>query len=376
MFFYIDESGQTGPNLFDPDQPMLYYGVLSSSVDVDLLALECVQRLRARCGVERLHAAELGNGGLVKIIQDLAELQVQLDLSFDIYRVSKPDHSVISFFDQVFDQGLNPAVTWSGYWTPVRFFLLFKLAELFDEDLAKRAWDARLELNDVRSNAALVAVCIELRNRSHKLSDARARQLISDALEWAEQNPSAICYNTKTKKDRLSVMPNIIGFQVAMFGIGARLRKSQREVSRIIVDQQSQFNGAQKTLAEFYVANRSVQFVVGPGLPEVNFQDIPSVALEFSSGKVSAGLELVDIYLWVFKRALEGKKLAPEFRLLIQSQLRRGVIDEVSLRALASRWRRWLEELPAPTAEQLEEGRELLSQDEERRLRAIGKPSP
>jgi len=30
MFFYVDESGHTGTNLFDPNQPVLYYGVLSS----------------------------------------------------------------------------------------------------------------------------------------------------------------------------------------------------------------------------------------------------------------------------------------------------------------------------------------------------------
>lgn len=30
MHFYVDETGHTGPNLFDPTQPVLSYGVLSS----------------------------------------------------------------------------------------------------------------------------------------------------------------------------------------------------------------------------------------------------------------------------------------------------------------------------------------------------------
>ena len=64
MHFYIDESGHTGPNLFDPAQPMLYYGVLSSKVNVDVLAEERLKRLRTQLGVARLHAAELGNGRL------------------------------------------------------------------------------------------------------------------------------------------------------------------------------------------------------------------------------------------------------------------------------------------------------------------------
>ena len=79
VFFYVDESGHTGPNLFDPDQPVLYYGVLSSKVNVDVLAFERLQRLRTRCGVQRLHATELGNGGLAAIADDLSQLQSQLD---------------------------------------------------------------------------------------------------------------------------------------------------------------------------------------------------------------------------------------------------------------------------------------------------------
>ena len=307
MFFYVDESGHTGPNLFDPDQPVLYYGVLSSKVNVDVLAFERLQRLRTRCGVKRLHATELGNGGLAAIADDLSQLQSQLDLRFYLYRVNKPDHSIITFFDQVFDQGLNPAVTWTGYWTPLRYVLLLKLATLFDEPLARIAWEARLDLDDAKSNATLVAVCSELRTRVHHLPDARSRQLISDALSWAERNPAEILYNTKTKRDRLSVMPNIIGFQSVMLGIASRLIKVQRQASRVIVDQQSQFNKAQRTLAEFYASARAIQFASGPGLPTVSFKGIPTVPIEFSSGSTSAGLELVDIYLWAFKRAMEGK---------------------------------------------------------------------
>jgi hypothetical protein len=35
MYFYVDESGQTGLNLFDENQPYLYYGVLSSKTNLE-----------------------------------------------------------------------------------------------------------------------------------------------------------------------------------------------------------------------------------------------------------------------------------------------------------------------------------------------------
>ena len=154
MYFYIDESGHTGPNLFDPDQPMLYYGVLSSQVNVDFLAEEHLQKLRRQAQVPRLHANELGNGGLVPLIEGLVEIQRRLDFRFDLYRVAKPDHAIICFFDQVFDHGNNPAITWSGYWTPMRYVLLLKLASLFDEDVAKRAWEARIEIDQIKRGQA------------------------------------------------------------------------------------------------------------------------------------------------------------------------------------------------------------------------------
>ena len=75
----------------------------------------------------------------------MAALQRKFQFRFDFYRLNKPDHAVLCFFDQVFDVGMNPAITWTGYWTPLRFLLLLKLSSLFDEDLARAAWAARIE---------------------------------------------------------------------------------------------------------------------------------------------------------------------------------------------------------------------------------------
>lgn len=371
MHFYIDESGHTGPNLFDSTQPMLYYGVLSCPINVDVVAADTLKNLRKLVGVPRLHAAELGNAGLVPLTNDLLKLQKRLDLRFDLYRVAKPDHAIISFFDQVFDVGLNPAVTWSGYWTPLRYVLLLKLATLFDEDLARRAWEARLERDDVRCHQIVANVCNNLLRRIENLPDARSRELIGDTLSWAANNPGELSYNCKGKTEQLSVMPNMIGFQSVMIGIAKRLLKTKRNASRIVVDQQSQFNKSQKTLAQYYAAASSVQFANGPGLPEINFKGVPDIPIEISSGTISSGLELVDIYLWVFKRLLEEKSVAPELAMLAKTQFLRGRTDEISLRALASRWEKWFERLPEPTDEQMARAAEMKEADEARRLRAV-----
>lgn len=371
MHFFVDESGHTGPNLFDDSQPMLFYGVLSSKLNVDVVAAGAVQRMRSTLAVPRLHAAELGNGGLLAIAPQLSKLQALLDLRFDVYRVAKPDHAIICFFDQVFDQGVNPAMTWTGYWTPLRYVLLLGIASLFDEELAKKAWEARLEANDGKSEKLVSEVCNELHRRLHRLSDARFREVLGDALKWAAGHPGELSYNAKTKHDKLSVMPNVIGFQAVMLGIASRLKKSSRKAARIVVDQQSQFNRAQKNLHDFYIAASKVKLDSGPGLPVADFTGIPDTPIEFLAGTKSYGLELVDIYLWIVKRLMEDKEVAPELISLIMPQLRRGGTNEISLNALASRWSQWFAELPAPSQEQLKMGREIRNIDERRRRKAI-----
>lgn len=374
MFFHVDESGHTGANLFDEAQPMLYYGVMSSGVNVDILAESRLASLRKRLGVARLHASELGNGSLASVAGDIVAIQKSFSIRFDLYRVAKPDHAIICFFDQVFDQGMNPAMTWTGYWTPLRYVLLLKVASLFDEDIAKLAWDARICVDDNAAHAGMQKVCRTLRARLSWLPDARSRQLIGDALAWAEEHPAEIAYNVETKKSVLEITPNIIGFQSVMHGIAARIKKAGRQASKIIVDQQSQFNKSQRTLADFYSSARGVPFVSGPGMPVMDLKNMPRVPIGFASSSNSAGLELVDIHLWIFKRIVEKKDIAPELYSIVRPQLHRGRSDEISLNAIASRWARHFDEIPEledmPPV-QVERTKEILRIDEERRLKAM-----
>jgi hypothetical protein len=374
MHFYVDESGHTGANIFDPDQPMLYYGVLSSKLNVDAIAESPLQAMRKAMGVDRLHANVLGNAGLVKILPNLIKLQRQLDFKFDLYRVAKPDHAVICFFDQVFDSGVNPAMTWTGYWTPLRYMALIKVAHLFDERLAMAAWEARISLDAKAASAQLQTVCRALIDRLDRLPDARSRELFGDVLTWAINHPDDIGYNVHDKHDRLQILPNIVGFQSVMHGIAARIKATGKGAVKIVVDQQSQFNKAQKTLADFYASAREIEWAAGPGMPVMDLKNMPKVPIVFSSSKASAGLELVDIQLWVFKRFMEEKELAPELFSLVKPHLYRGRTDEISLAALEKRWTAHFAQVPElheMSAEQIARGREILKIDEARRMVAV-----
>ncbi len=346
MHFYVDESGQTGPNLFDEDQPILYYGVLSSPADLNVHARVHVERLREQLGVERLHANELGIDKLTTICRQLDTIQRKNSICFDIYRVSKADHAAISFFDQVFDQGLNKAVPWTAYWTPLRYPLLLQVACLFDPQTLKNSWDARIERDERKANEILVGVLRMLLERVQHISDLRLREIINDAFRWAIKYPEDIHYNVYSKKDLLQITPNLIGFQSVLHGIASRLKRDGGKALSVVVDQQSQFNKAQKWITDFYQKARELPVEVGPGLPVMDLTHIPDVSISCVPGSTNVGLELVDVYLWLFKRYLESKPLSEPLTKLISKQFNIGYTDQVSLDAIAKRWTKFFADLP------------------------------
>ncbi len=347
MYCYIDESGNTGLELFDVAQPTLYYGLLTAPSNLDVVAEPLMKQLRQSLGVKRIHANELGVGRLTTIAEKLTRFSRKNDLRFSLLKVTKPDHAIICFFDQVFDSGMNKAVPWHHYFTPLRYVLVFKVAHLFDEGLAKDAWKARRERNTARAAQMLTKLCNDLLVRINRLPDARSRELVSGALQWAAANSHEISYGVGNYDTALQISPNLIGFQQVLHLIATQSSSQRRTVRKITVDRQTEFNRAQGELAQWYQNLRGHKTEMGPGMPTFDYSMMPEVPPTFTPGDESAGLELVDITLWIAKRMQEGKPLSEELAALLWSQARRGQADEVSLAGMDKRWR-FLLDLPEP----------------------------
>lgn len=370
MYCFVDESGNTGSNLFDESQPVLYYGLITCKVNLDVLAEPLLRNLRRKLCVERLHANHLGVARLSEIALDLAEFSARRDVRFSLFKVSKRDHSVISFFDQVFDSGVNKAIPWQHYWTPLRYVLLFKVAHLFDQETAKKAWAARLERNPARSAEILEEICATLLERVGWLPDERSQDLVSGSLRWAAAYPFDIDYGVGNKESALQISPNLVGFQVVLQYIAKQAARQSRKVRAITVDRQTQFNRAQEELAEIYRKLRGHKGDMGPGMPIFDMRNMPEVPPRFLAGNESVGLELVDITLWIAKRAAENKPISQELVTLLHTQAKRGMTDEVSFAGLDQRWRH-LTELPMPDGPIPNRIQRVFHQGEVERLAAL-----
>ncbi|WP_187349155.1 hypothetical protein [Acinetobacter guerrae] len=128
-------------------------------VNLDILAKEDILKLRKKFGVDRLYATELGEGKLINLISELKEISKKFSINFDFIGLKKMITPSYVFFDQIFDQGINPAMTWSGYWTPLRYVILAKLNFLFDEELKRTAWEARLCSKDEEADEKVIYIC-------------------------------------------------------------------------------------------------------------------------------------------------------------------------------------------------------------------------
>lgn len=317
MYFYIDESGQTGSNLFDQSQSVFYYGMLSSKFDIDSCAVDKLKRIRNRLGVSRLHAAELGVARLDLIADDLIYLQNSLNTDFDLFYVNKKDLAVICFFDQVFDSGLNESVSWKSYCTIERYVILICVYMLFDDDLIKLAWQARIEANDEKSYKLFKEVCLNLIDRAKNIDDDYLREVVVLALRWALENYKEILYNAKCKNDQKMLMPNVVCFQFVMIGLARRSNGGC--IDRILVDRQTQFNELQKFLSKCYYKNYGEVYRIGGGLPDYDFRGMPNPdKLLIGSSSNSCGLELVDIYLWLVIRKIQKKHLTGKLEHLLE----------------------------------------------------------
>jgi hypothetical protein len=255
----------------------------------------------------------------------------------------------------------------------MRYVLLLKVARLFDDDLLQAAWAARIERSDEQAEATVTTICQELITRLSYLPDARSREILEAALDWAARNPEKLRYNAKSKEEAVAVAPNAVGFQSVILGIAERLKRTPAKRVSITVDRQSQFNKAQTFTAQWYQRAKAAQMPIGlgPGMPSSDMKDIPNCPLRFASTYESVGLELTDLYLWIFKRQLEGREIAPEPYEVIRRQLHRGRTDEISVEAISRRWARWFDELPNPTPDQMAAGQRLRLEFEAARQKAL-----
>jgi uncharacterized protein DUF3800 len=360
MFFHIDESGNTGNNLFDKNQPRLSYGLISSRTNVDALCEKEHKAIQKIIDEPLIHANKLGMKGLEEIAPLLIKIQKKIKFDFDYYFIEKLDYALVIFFDSVFDAGLNDAVKWDSYWTPLRYVLIHKLSVLFDEDLLKESWRLSIAKRIENHEEDIVTLLTEVKRRTENSAlDERSKELIIDALNFGINKPLAIDFG---HPDQRIISPNAVGFQFVVAAIARRTRKMGRKtVQSIVVDRQNEFNKAQigthynlsriseginKASAEERQIYLNHPLYTNFSTEEITHKGLTDRELTISKSAESIGLQIVDVYLWLANKIMSGVQLPSELLKLWSLFCRRSLIDGISLRGMAERFNKFERDLP------------------------------
>lgn len=362
MFFHIDESGNSGNNLFDKNQPVLSYGVLSSRWDVDAHGLRDFERILGRAGVRTLHASRLGVEGLEAIGDELASLHRAFDFRFDYYFIHKPSFAVATFFNAVFDAGLNDAMKWDWYWTPLRFPLIALLNGILTEDALRESWRLCLvpKTRIAREKHNIIELLSQVLTRLESSAiQPRPREILSDALRFGLNEPLKLDFGIYSPT---ALSPNTVGFQFVLTALASRQKALRQKALGITVDWQAEFNSAQietydvksKMAIAFRASDRDRKYLLAHPFLEGAREDFATLITHFPEKQVqmsrsaqSPGLQLSDTYLWLLNRHISGRTVPRSLLPVIWSAYDKGLVDGISVAAMMRRWDAFEAKLPA-----------------------------
>ena len=327
IFSYSDESGNTGNSIFDKAQPYFWTGTLISPNDLEN-DNNIIQLWKNKLYVSEIHGSELGLNGIEIIADEIRSLIQDRDCFFIFTRIEKEHVAATKLVDTLMDSGINKGVSHLHYGVKI---LRLPIALCIIEQLD---YQDRLEFWQVYETGDSLGFCKILGRLAWRIKqnvgDQRLKELIIDAISWAIKYPDPLLEATRSKLDA----PNMIAFSLLIDGIHNLITDSKYRIFRFIFDEQDQFG---KTMSELFTILHRIKFSSNNITFMVDAEEVDTFncSIEMIPSHTSAGLQLIDIILWLLKRNLEkpfeGYPLCEKLTYLIMAK---GVINSFTFKEL------------------------------------------
>lgn len=372
MFAFVDETGNTGSNIFDPAQPDFFTGALVTKTNFDLVHGPALRSICKRNGFEFLHASVLGFGPIEKAAPEILELLKRIDARFFLSRVEKRYLVATKVFDTFFDSGENPAASWNVYNVKIlKLILCFKVASLLTEEIEREFWAMLMARSEKVARAKIPGICDAIITRVPLLVDAGSRKTVTETLTWSRDHPEALDIFIAGRQAKNGHMPNMVAFANLLDGLEGFSKRWQRPLRRIVHDRQSQFEG---TLAEWHrlFSNASDEPIRRPD-ETVVFQKVAGSTFEVSSSNDSEGIQVADLALWLFKQFEAGRQLPPGAARILNYVFRKGFQSDFSFEGVGAQVKQRYAELMSRElpSEALEASRRIRERQERQRQELI-----
>lgn len=373
LFAYIDESGNTGKNIFDKAQPDFFTAAVVVKGDFDARWGPRVSAIAQRLGNSAIHANELGIGRLEAVAGDLVDILIEADAHVFVSRVEKRYLLAAKMFDVFFDSGENAGVAWHHYnIRPLKLTLAFKLAYVVDEEVARDFWDFMLISRKAEATKRIPGICEKLKARLKAIPDARSRQILGEGLDWVKTHPECVgVVAIEQKAAKQGHFPNLVGFMGLLRGLDQFARERKKKFSTIVHDETNEF---QAMLAYWHGlhANASAEPINHAG-ETWSVQLNPGSQFKICKDGDSPGIQMADTALWLYGQSIKGKSLPTDCARFLRFVIQRGYLNDFSFagveKGLMAQWGEILATPVEPA--QWQDGQKLISDWECARKKAM-----
>ena len=258
---------------------------------------------------------------------------------------------------------------WHTYnFRALRLLLVFKIARILTIEAAMKFWGSLTEKNRTKAYSLFLESLADLKENVSMLPDARSRELITQAIDWATENPESIYIHVNSKSVRAGHLPNMAVFPNLLEGIEKRSRLWNKSVVEIVHDRQSEF---EKVLAEWHelYANAAPDVITWTGGESHRLRRLNGSKFRISASHDSPGIQVADTMLWLFRKVLDTRPIGPNSSALMEYVFRRGYQNDLSFESVGSWLEKHFKEINAhPLPEEaMRRGREILELAEKRR---------
>ncbi len=335
FFVYVDESGNTGKNIFDASQPDYYTAALITKGRFDEVYGVHIREIAAKVGATCIHANELGLGRIETIAADLCVLLTRADVKFFVARVEKKYLLATKVFDVLFDSGENAAVAWHSYnFKLSKITLAFKLGHILDDAIAREFWRCLLLTRPQDVRDALPTICRSIKDRLYLLPDERSREVLGEGLDWVIRFPGCVQFVTEQKLAKSGHFPNLVGFSILLEGLQTLSKNYHRKVDVVIHDEQSEFGRSLRAMHSMF--SNALPDVIEWVDASYSLQRLPGSRFEMKHDHDSAGIQIADVALWLYGQYLKGKTIPPQSSRLLTLILERGWHNDFSFEGVES----------------------------------------
>ncbi|MCH1638932.1 DUF3800 domain-containing protein [Paenibacillus timonensis] len=339
---YIDESGNSGIKIFSGHDKFHWVGVMLSSREADSTHSRISELVKSE-GFDELHAGELGLTRINRLADEFISLYEELDVQFVFTRVEREHVATMKFMDLVFDPENNNAVPSAMYNKEFyRLVTIYSMAKTLTTDHRKRFWDA------VSLGEKGVVKFVELMNdlKRHIIDNDQYIQdvgLFTEIFNYAASHPIKILeldiLSSAQKRIRTEGMAdasedvfinhakyrsaNVAAFNMTIDSLHRILMDKGQIITKVVHDEQTEFD---KQLKNAFEHISKVTIVSNPfEFPKAKTMDTFSGNIEFVKSSQNAGVQLIDLALWMMKKVNDsGVQLTDKCAELFQMINRRG----------------------------------------------------